>query len=97
MLRRRVEPKLATAVGMMNAANGRRAKGCCYSQRRNCQPRIDATPQSISNHTPRPSIENGGEINETGCYCDVGEVGNPKLVRRGERQVFARLGKIGPS
>ena len=59
-------------------------------------PRINATPESIADHTPRPRIENGGEINETRCYSDVSEVGNPELVRRGGRQILGQIGEDGP-
>src|SRR5260221_6149019 len=65
---------LRTAIGMMNASGGRPAGADRRLQRRNREPRIDRAADAIADNLARPGIEDGCQVDESGCDRHVGNV-----------------------
>ena len=88
---------LRPAIGMMNAAGGRR----CDSDRRlqggDRQAGVDRSADRVADDLTRPGIEDGGDIDEAARDGDVGDVRDPELVGRSGTRSLARSGKIGPA
>ena len=66
-------------------------------ERRYGETRIDRSADRIAHDPARPGIEDDRDIDEADSDRDVGDVGDPELVRPVSRDVLGKVGKIGPS
>src|SRR6266700_205244 len=63
----------------MQPLGGCRARMAAFSAA--IQACVDRTADRISHHSARPGVEDGGQVDEAGGDCDVGDVRHPELVR----------------
>ena len=75
---------LAAAIGMVDAAGRRLARGDRGLEGGQGQPGIDAPADGIADDAARPGIEDGCQVDEAAGDGDVGDVSDPELVRRAE-------------
>jgi len=47
------------------------------------QARVYRPTDGVADHTARPGIENHCEVDEAGMHRDIGDVGDPELIRAG--------------
>ena len=81
---------------MMDAALWRLPAGDRSPERRQREAGVDAAADGVADHAPRPSIENGRQIDEAGRDGDVGDVGDPQLVRAGRHYVLGQVREDRP-
>ena len=84
---------LRAAVGMVDAVLRRLPAGDCSSERGERQASVDAGADGVADHTARPGIENGRQIDEARGDGDIRDVGNPELVGAGRHNVFRQVRK----
>src|SRR5262249_61300880 len=78
---------LRASIRVMDAAPRRLPGSDGSLQRCNRQAYVDRTADRISDHSARPGVEDGGQVDEAGGDCDVGDVRTPELVRGGDAPV----------
>ena len=65
----------------MDAAGWRMAALDCRRERRKGQPGIDPPAERVAHDAARPRVHDRREVDEAAEDGDVGQIGNPELVR----------------
>ena len=60
------------------------------------QPGVDRAADRVADHPARPGVEDDGEIDEAGRDGDIGDVGDPELVRPVRRHVLGKIREDRP-
>ena len=66
-------------------------------QRRKRQPGIDPSAERVACDAARPRIHDRGQVDEAAEDRDIGQIGDPELVRAIDPQSLERSGKTGSS
>jgi hypothetical protein len=81
---------------VVHTAPRRLAVGEGRLERGECQLGIDAAAERPADHPARPGVQDHGQKDEAAQDADVGQVGDPQLVRAGRRQVLGEIGEDRP-
>jgi len=84
---------LRASIRVVDAAPRRLPGSGGSLQRCNRQACIDRTADRISDHSARPGVEDGGQVDEAGGDCDLGDVRHPELVRAADDPVTRKIRK----
>ena len=76
---------------MVHATRRRMACRDGRLERSDAQPGIDRAADRITDHSPRPGIEDGSEIDEAGGDANISDIGDPELVRAVERHALCSI------
>ena len=87
---------LRAAIGMVDAPVGRLPGRDGGSERRKCQASIDTPADGVADDAARPGVEDGSEVDEAHRNGDVGDVGNPQLIRTRRHHVLGQVGEDRP-
>ena len=81
---------------MMDAALGRLPALDGRPERRQRQAGVDAAADGVADDAARPGVEDGRQIDEAGRDGDVGDVGDPELVRARRHYVLGQVREDRP-
>ena len=96
VLRRPIELALRAAIRMVDAARRGPPRSNGRFERRYGETRIDRSADRIAHDPARPGIEDDRDIDEADSDRDVGDVGDPELVRPVSRDVLGKVGEDRP-